>query len=156
VITLCRDNKSAQSRPAGQSDKTEHWISENSDFLFIYESIDDDNHIGYYHNGNLPFQYDYSNTRLKAEKKWPPLNVPLLHYLLRFITWPLKYKSTIVVPIVPLSVAEHNKGMLRGFLCVDSPRTFTFNEQADVHILKGVSDGLYNKIDTLQKLLSNG
>lgn len=155
VITLCRDEKSTQNRPIGKNDKPEHWISENSDFNFIYENIADDGSKGFYINNNLPFSYDYSNTRLNGHKKWPPPKFPLLSWLLRLVFWPLKYRSTIVVPIIPLGIDGRTKDKLRGFLCIDSPRHFTFNEQYDVEILKGISDGLYNKIDKFQTKLTD-
>lgn len=67
--------------------------------------------------------------------------------------WPLKYRSTLVVPIVPLMADEQSQDMLRGFLCIDSQKENIFNETVDVSILKGISDGLYSQIDKLYNLM---
>lgn len=42
--------------------------------------------------------------------------------------------------------------IIRGFLCVDSPKEGHFNSTFDVDIMKGVCDGLYNQIDLIYKL----
>ncbi len=67
----------------------------------------------------------------------------------RIFRWPLHYKSTIVVPIVPLTADEQDTDALRGFLCIDSPSNMIFQHKYDVEILRGVSEGLYRKIDML-------
>jgi hypothetical protein len=66
VITLCRDDKAAQNRPSGNGDAIDHWISENSDFNFIYENISDDGSKGFFMSNNLPLKFDYYNTRLNG------------------------------------------------------------------------------------------
>lgn len=48
---------------------------------------------------------------------------------------------------------EQKQEMLRGFLCVDSPKEGIFNKTIDVCILKGISDGLYSQIDKLYCLM---
>lgn len=154
VITLCRDEKSSHTRPVGKGDSIKHWLSENSDFQFIYDNIEgESDNVGYFINNNLPLSYDYSNTRLNCHKNWPPPKIPFFNIILRLIFWPLKYRSTIVVPIIPLGIDGRTKEKLRGFLCIDAPKFYSFNEQYDVEILRGISDGLYNKIDKLQDKL---
>jgi hypothetical protein len=88
----------------------------------------------------------YINTRLT---NWPPKKIRGFNWLIRQLSWPLQYRSTIVVPLLPLSANDQNEDALRGFLCIDSPRMVAFYEQYDVEILKGLADGLYNKIDKL-------
>ena len=98
-------------------------------------NFDNDNEdTSYYHEPHLPICKDYKNTRLK--QGWQP-----------------KYRSTLVVPIVPLMADEQKQEMLRGFLCVDSPKEGIFNKTIDVCILKGISDGLYSQIDKLYCLM---
>ena len=157
VFTLVRDENSSQTRPSGKNDTITHRITENTDFNFIYDdNISNESHNGYFFSNNLPYDYDYSNTRLKQKaQKWPPPKILFLNWLIRQLYWPLKYKSTIVVPILPLQIDERKKEKISGFLCIDSPKILTFNEQYDVQILKGIADGIYNKILTLQNNLEN-
>jgi hypothetical protein len=154
VLTLVRDNKSStKNRKSGAKDETKHWLDANSDFNFIYSNFNNENiNTTFYHGTNLPCRHDYNNTRLKD---WPPkIKLFLLNSVIRQKQWPLQYKSTLVVPIVPLLANDREKEAIRGFLCIDSPRNYTFNKEVDVEILKGVSDGLYNKIDKLHNLMN--
>lgn len=150
--TLARDKKSlTKDRKTGSKDKGEHWLDKNSDFNFIYVNYDNDNEdTSFYHKTWLPLKKDYQNTRLK---KWPPKKTTwLLDDVVRLKHWPLKYRSTLVVPIVPLLSDDQNQKAVRGFLCLDSPRMRCFNKEVDTEILKGVADGLYSTIDKLAKL----
>ena len=159
VFTFCRDAKSSVNRPVGDRDQI-HYLSDNSDFQFIYDSINNESteHSYFFHN-NLPYLYDYKNSRFKTfEKngKWPPKSHLLIpQRIMRQITWPLKYKSAIIVPIIPLRIEEQEMEKLRGFLCIDSSKPFSFSPQYDVEILKGISDGMYNKIDLLQAKIAD-
>lgn len=154
VKTLVRDSKSkANGRKTGTHDTTKHWLEGNSDFEHIYTNFDnDDINTAYYYEPNLPVCRDYKNTRLR--NKWLPENRRNLRRIkkIRRVAWPLKYKSTLVTPIVPLLADEQEQTAIRGFLCIDSPRENTFFEEIDPTILRGICDGLYNKIDQLNKL----
>jgi len=153
VTTLVRDEKSTtKGRKTGPMDKTNHWLDQNSDFNFFYSNFDDDSvDTSYFYKTRLPIREGYLNTRLK--NNWPPKKVKFLNNLIRRKNWPLNYKSTLVVPIVPLLANEQLKSGLRGFLCLDSQKEVAFNQHVDVEILKGICDGLYNKIDKLHQLL---
>ncbi|TGL61155.1 hypothetical protein [Leptospira sarikeiensis] len=151
LITLCRDIYSKTNRVIGNDDITKHWMTENSDFNFIFESISEGKVSNtFFHANWLPVHYEYKNTRLGVSKL---SNIPFLSLLLRFFQWPLPYKSTIVVPIIPFSI-EGQKDALRGFLCIDSPKNVAFNAQIDVQILNGVSDGIYTVIDKIFESLN--
>ena len=159
VRTLVRDNFSKTiQRKTGMSDNTKHWLDGNSDFEFIYSNFDNDNiDTSFYHEANLPICKDYKNTRLRMP--WLPKQKKELglededENTIRRKYWPLKYRSTLVVPIVPILADEQNIDKLRGFLCVDSPKENMFNKGTDVHILRGISDGLYNQIDKLYQII---
>lgn len=153
ALTLVRDRKSStKNRKTGRTDKTKHWIDSNSDFDFIYSNFDNENiDTTYYLATKLPCKSDYRNSRLKD---WPPkTKLFLLNNVLRQKLWPLPYKSTLVVPIVPLFANEQEQAAIRGFLCIDSSKNVAFTKTIDVEILKGISDALYNKIDKLHELL---
>jgi hypothetical protein len=154
VLTLCRDEKSSSKRVVGSRDIVPHWITENTDFYDIFGDPSSGDCDTYFFAHNLPLRFDYENTNLKKHN-WPPTRIPILEYFVRWWTWPLKYKSTIVVPIIPYSLNDRSKDKLRGFLCIDSQRSYTFNKQSDVEILKGVADGIYNNIDKLYIHYSN-
>lgn len=153
VETLARDAYSQTgNRPKGSADITKHWIDANTDFEFIYANFEDDNQdTSFYLEKHLPICKDYKNTRL-GDKWKPKHNWGFLENWYRRHNWPLKYKSTLVVPIVPLIADEQKQSAIRGFLCADSPKEGDFNPTYDVDIMKGVSDGLYNQIDLIYKL----
>ncbi len=154
--TLVRDsNSNAQSRKSGSQDTTKHWIDANSDFEFIYNNFDDDNEeTSYYLEQHLPTCLDYKNTRLKMG--WKPKSFFLYpERYARKWNWPLWYKSTLIVPIVPLIANDQSQEAIRGFLCADSRSEGIFNKYYDVDILKGVADGIYNQIDLIHQLTIN-
>lgn len=147
--TLARDKKSSQHRKSGQKDEGEHWLDLNSDFNFLHANFDNEiQDTTFYYQTYLPYRAGYQNTRLK---NWhPPKAFWPLNIIIRGLYWPLRYRCTLVVPIVPLLAEDQSKKAVRGFLCIDSPRMKCFNTQYDVEILKGISDGLYNTIDKLE------
>lgn len=152
--TLCRDEYSnkSQTRPSGDTDRLEHWLDQNTDFKFILKTVEDHKLTPYYLGNDLPLIEGYENTRLPVTG-WPPKRLFLIGRWNRIWNWPLTYKSTLVVPLLPLDGSSHTMEKVRGFLCIDSERRVAFNKQQDVEILRGVADGLYSKIDKLRKRL---
>lgn len=152
VITLCRDVKSEKKRPVHRDNapKVSHRILNNTDFKFINEHIKERGCC--YINNGIPFASNYQNTSLKGDELIYNDNL-LVCWFAKFFLWPLSYKSTLVLPIVPLNVNERDVCKLRGFLCVDSDHLRAFNKNADFEIMQGVSDALYNKIDELYNLI---
>lgn len=154
VQTLVRDSYSKTiQRKTGSSDKTNHWLDGNSDFDFIYSNFNNDNvDTSYFHESHLPICKDYKNTRLNTS--WmPKRNFPFFENIVRRRLWPLKYRSTLVVPIIPLQADDQTQDRIRGFLCIDSDKEGCFKGFTDINILKGVSDGLFNQIDLLYNLI---
>lgn len=147
LISQARDTGSKNNgRKTGSYDETKHYLKSNSDFSFIHEK-------GHscFHSDDLANEENYTNTRLV---EWsPPQKFPLIpQRLLRRHCWPLQYISTIVVPIWPLNCNFENKDKLRGFLCVDSRKTKTFNKSADVEMLRGMAEEITPIIDRLNEL----
>lgn len=154
VTTLVRDRHSkSKNRKTGTADRTDHFIELNSDFQFIWDNFDNENiETSFYHEKHLPICKDYKNSRLGSN--WRSKNpFGIFENFIRRKNWPLPYRSTLVVPIIPLLADEQEQKRIRGFLCIDSQREGMFNPQIDVDILKGISDGLYNKIDKLNILI---
>jgi hypothetical protein len=155
VITQARDLYSkAHNRKTGSADKTEHTMEANSDFSFIYNNIDSDiEDTSFFHSANLVNESDYRNSRLN---NWKVKKIPLIpNYIVRWFTWPLQYKSTIVVPIIPLNSNSQTQINLRGFLCIDSKNTHVFNIPVDKDILRGMSAELCPIIDKMIKIMTN-
>ncbi len=151
VLTYCRDEKSALTRPVGNCERSEHWLDKNSDFDFIYNNSGSNSKTDqlYFFANFLPWKYNYNNTRL--DKEWPPFkSIKGLNIIIRQLLWPLTYRSTIVVPIFPLFANEKAQEKLGGFLCIDSPKNIAFDKKYDIEILKGLADGIYNKIRKLK------
>lgn len=151
--TLVRDSYSKIcQRKTGSNDTTKHWLDGNSDFEFIYTHFGQDTtEASFFQESHLPVCKDYKNTRLSSS--WMPKgNFWIFENIVRRKTWPLKYRSTLVVPIIPLQADEQSQDKIRGFLCIDCPKEGYFKNHTDVDILKGVSDGLYNHIDVLYHL----
>ncbi|GAA5033244.1 hypothetical protein GCM10011506_25210 [Marivirga lumbricoides] len=154
VTTLVRDRYSkSKNRKTGTADNTEHFIELNSDFQFIWDNFDNENiETSFYYERHLPICKDYKNSRLSSDWRGK-VKFGLIDNFVRRKQWPLPYRSTLVVPVVPLLADEQNQKAIRGFLCLDSSKEGKFSPQIDVDILKGISDGLYNKIDKLNALI---
>lgn len=154
VSTLVRDKYSkSKNRKTGKSDGTEHFIELNSDFQFISDNFDNDIvDTSFYHEKQLPTCKGYHNSRLNSEW-YGKRKFGIFDNFVRRKQWPLAYRSTLVVPVVPLLADEQNQKSIRGFICLDSAKEGIFNPLIDLDILKGISDGLYNKIDRLNELI---
>ena len=149
LLTQARDYYSkTHNRKTGSADKTRHLMDANSDFSFIYKNIDNDLvDSSYFFSNNLLKEEDYRNSRLND---WRLKKIPMIpKSFIKYFTWPLPYKSTIVVPIFPLNRELQSKEKLRGYLCIDSPKTGTFNMPEDKEILRGMAAELCPIIDKL-------
>ena len=155
VITQARDAYSlSHNRKTGSADKTKHKLESNSDFSFIYNKFDSDvEDSTFFHSSNLVQENDYRNSRLND---WHIKNIPFVpKSFSRKWNWPLPYKSTIVVPIFPLDSDSQSKDDLRGFLCVDSEKTRTFEIPIDKEILRGFAAEICPVIDRLHVITNN-
>lgn len=144
VVTISRDSASKHKRPTHPKDEISHYVDMNTDFSVICEEIADPLKRYFFCN-NLPWFDGYLNTRFSSKREIPFRNYPLLGFIMKLSTWPLQYRSTIVVPILP-GYFQTNSPQLAGFLCVDSKSLYAFDKAYDIHILQGISDGMYNVI----------
>jgi hypothetical protein len=141
--TFCRDRSISSMERAKHDnedidEKRVHLLAYNTDFQHIFNNKSSaEEYYKYYFSNTLPFKNDYKNSRIKPGF---PMNMPKI---LRCIFWPLPYKSTIIVPIIPLTKTGKVKEIIIGFLCVDSKSMWAFSKQHDVEILRGLADGLY-------------
>lgn len=152
VSTLARDATSAsQNRKYGGSDKVEHWVNtRNSGFYLIYERMFKSHVEPFLFQRFLPWKKGYQNTRL--DPSWNEPRIPIVGFIWRQIRWPLPYRSAITVPIVPLDPNLHDPSAIRGYLCIDSNRNWSFSRRYDVDLIRGMADGIYNQVDELYRL----
>lgn len=154
LFNLIRDRSSANSRPSGERDTQDeviHYLSENSDFRYIFdESINLKLKNKFFLCNDLCAYEYYRNTRIDYDN-FPPENkwYTLAKYL-KSKHWPLPYRSSLVVPIIPLTEDKIGTHKLEGFLCVDSDKKGAFDER-DVDIMRGVADGMYATMRTLRQ-----
>lgn len=151
TITLVRDGYSSgqANRPSAKTDDERnimHWLHSNSDFSFIYGQIMQNEYQystrNYFLSRNLivdTLEKHYTNSRLP--NNWN-----------KNTDWPLPYKSTLVVPIIPLSEDKGKKPEIKGFICIDSANENCFNDDLDLDILRGMADGIYNQVKILHSL----
>jgi hypothetical protein len=142
LVGFARDNASKKKRST-DGGKVKHWLASNSDFLQIWRQAER-GVPGLFFSNNLPLLDNYSNTSFAAHGKLPELNMGPLSWFVRLWTWPLPYKSTIVVPICPCGHTEQE--LILGFLCVDSPAMWSFRRRHDARMLKGIAEGIYNTL----------
>jgi len=147
VKTLARDSTSKKSRPMQQKDTDKnlhHWVDANTDFSTIIQNMGS-SEKRYFCSNNLPWLNDYKNTRMPDSDKHSS-NSFIYNQIRKTWGWPLPYRSSLVVPIVPGHFNSTNSEKLAGFLCIDSPQINVFKEKYDLPIAQGVADGLYNVV----------
>lgn len=149
VRTLCRDDHSYSKRDYDRKEPNK--LSKNEAFTHIMNNLDKPLE-DYFMSNRLPLLVNYSNTSFDIYGK------PAESILnpMRYMHWPLPYKSTIVVPIIPFKNANSNtmerNDFVCGFLCVDSSSYGAFRLHHDVDLMNGIADGLYNTIIKLKEL----
>ena len=156
VFTVARDTKSRQNgRNLINKEGENNFIDNNSSFSFIWFNHENDNiDSSYYYNNNLPMKPGYRNSRLPDNWHDNYLDFRFLRRYYLHKKWPLEYKTTLIVPIIPLiSDGGIELDDFRGFLAIDSPEKDAFEKDIDAKILRGLCDGIYNKIDLLYDLL---
>lgn len=155
IKTLCRDNRSKENpkRIQPENDKCTHYLSENTDFKNILENAEKNGEeYKYYISNALPFEDFYRNTRLDMNNYPPKCSIPIIKEIKRYFSWPLPYKSTITVPIIPLTDEIIEKNKIIGYLCIDSNNIGAFKSKYDVKIFRGIADGLYPTIKKLTEI----
>lgn len=129
VYNLCRDSSTTK-RDTDVYKKIDHKIFNNSCYNHIFSNLTSSKKSKlFYINNDINGSKDYQNTSKDA-----------------YDGGLLPYKSEIVVPIIPLSNETPREYSLFGFICVDSPKTSSFDGHYDLAILQGVADGIYDII----------
>ncbi len=135
-------------------------LTDNSDFKLIFENYKKDKvrNVCFFSN-DLIIYPNYQNSLLKQDGYYKKLrnkggtNAPR-H--IKETLWPLKYKSTIVVPIIPMidkdmiktdNAKNGNKQdeapLLAGTLCIDANEIDIFDEIIDVNLMQSFSETIF-------------
>ena len=142
VHTLCRDAGSIDREfgPAPEErgiyqmeeppDGFTHFIDQNTDFEHILMSTGTPKRL--FFSNNLPALRGYKNSSFHYYGQ------PADGSFRRNRTWPLPYKSTIVVPISRRSLQLNQAYELKGFLCVDSRSRNVFADRYDLDIMQSI------------------
>jgi len=155
VKTVLRDSLSGRKKVPDDSVR----IEENSDFDYLLKNP----HESFFFCNHIPYLWSigqYKNSSLKLE--WPISKSTTLSALwLRWphipfgASWPLPYKSTLIVPIRYMSISppgnevkigsqeRQNDPHYFGFLCIDSSKPNVFKIREDFHICAAFADILY-------------
>jgi hypothetical protein len=140
IVTLCRDQGSRDR----DSDKkvVDHWMDANTDFEEVAKAAATPRKS--FFENNLPRRREYKNTSFEVYGR-PYAEAGFLSDWRRNLTWPLPYKSTIVLPIGPVHVDSDSDDQreLAGFLCVDSGARRVFARRYDEELTRGVGEALY-------------
>jgi hypothetical protein len=151
AITLCRSRGSEGREVA--SKKAPHWIDQNTDFEELFAAPN----RSFFQNC-LPSLRDYKNSSFAVYRQPPAVNFPVLGDIIRYVRWPLPYRSTIVSAILPSPTAVEGSKAVRsvvGYLCVDSRSGWAF-QQLDLNLVIGLAQSLYNTVHVYQKKRNEG
>jgi hypothetical protein len=139
VVTLCRDaNSGARETSTGGHI---HFADKNTDFTHIHERLGTP--TGHFLSNFLPSIAGYQNSSFASYGRPSQVNWPIIGTILRDATWPLPYKSTVVVPI-STERTEPKYGKLVGYLCVDSRSRGAFRRRYDVEMMFAIAGCLYD------------
>jgi hypothetical protein len=146
VRTLYRDPRSYINR--SMTDSADYSITDNTAFDYIHRKFSFTDKVPYFFSNSLPFEKDYNNHSISVydRHKWRWMQFCKNRRWfspMRYLTWPLPYKSTIVVPVCPCIPSQRTQDNLIGFLCVDSPSLIAFKEPEDADLLIYVASDLY-------------
>lgn len=154
IRTFARDKLKLERTEVDHKLAIEHTIEHNTDYQHIFANFEKE---GYYFLCNdLVSHEHYMNTSFLLHGETHMFTSRSL--MEREEKWPLKYKSTIVVPICPSIFEERKLDNVIGFLCVDCASKDAFKEDIDLEILFGCADLIYNPLKSIhtKKEVANG
>jgi len=118
-----------------------HSVSDNSAF---YEQTGKESVLeeGAFFSNWLPFRNNYKNTSFHETIYGKPRGsrFPVYNKIIRYASWTLPYKSTIVVPVW----RKEGKGRLNAYLCIDSPKLAAFSKRFDIDLMRLIATSLHN------------
>jgi len=140
VKTFMRDARGDGTRSNIDRERIDHYVSDNTDFLAIFEENQTLENRCFISN-DLMLLDEYRNSSFKRHNK------DKLPYYIRGTKWPLPYRSCITAPVCPgITHPDLKAGTLIGFLCVDFVSENKIDEN-DVQIVAGLAEGLYDTLN---------
>lgn len=164
AITLVRGNATQSKRGLKEQYKADgkvllHKLTElnNTSFSTVIRSIERKAPRPFFCN-SLPLSWPYENSsfyNVKYNDGVKPQKRPGMNWKDDEIIadWTLPYKAAIVSPLYPGQLDDIALNKLKGFFCIDTAKTNTFDETYDSILLAGIADGCYNKIALLKRFL---
>ena len=176
LYTFERDRNSPHREVCDTEDANKdivHWLESNTSFNSLF-SVGNDNTTltlvqRFFIKRYMPLSKSYKNSRVA--NKLNSIDHDLIKYILKqnvlrriylFFLWPVDYRSSIVVPIIPYKVEmigeakydsiRYSKIFPKGFLCIDSTSSNGLKIK-DVEIMRGLADGIYNDFEKVLKLV---
>ncbi len=168
LYTLERDNHAdnrAKEDLGDDNDNIRHWLSENTCFNSLFKVKEDKSLVlnrPYFIKRRMQYSWSYKNSRVTHKiysrkskicqflTKWK-----FSKWLYIMLSWPLEYRSAILVPVIPYKVERfgnakydnerYSKVIPNALLCIDSTSSRGC-KQMDVEIMKGLADGIYNDL----------
>lgn len=146
VVTLCRSRSSGDRETTSKAGA--HWIDQNTDFEELFATTN----RAFFEN-TLPFLRDYKNSSFAVYGQPFSLGIPVAGDLIRYWTWPLPYRSTLVSAILPNPTESENSESVRGlvgYLCADCRSGWAFHS-LDLDLVMGLAQSLYKTVHVYQK-----
>lgn len=152
ALTLCRDDSSRKREM--KSSSTDHWIHKNTAFHTLVKTLGTSAPDSFFCN-NLVILKGYENTSIPSDWVRRKSRIPLWNTFIQYKHWPLPdYRSAVVFRIVaPPSADESARADICGFLCLDSPHTYTFRRD-DLSLFASIADCLYQPVKRYSTLKS--
>ena len=139
VRTLCRNDDAEKRRKLADISSVSHWVDQNTDFYNLHQNAGTPREYCFFSN-NIPGLRGYRNSSFEVYGS-PADSLILTKLFPPFASWPLPYKSTIVVPILPRAHDAQSQ-RLYGYLCVDSRSRGAFSRRYDPELLTGIAECL--------------
>lgn len=148
-------NSEADSRNSANYNAIEHTIAKNTCYQRILTNFMSGNKQDklYFLSNDLPGENEYDNSSFELHQEF--VDSYKDDPKKRREKWPLPYRSELVLPISQWDSSKEDELAIIGFMCIDCEleRKEVFNNEYDVKMIKGISDGLYDFIKT--KIINN-
>jgi hypothetical protein len=140
VSTLCRNDTSEEREDPSRGGA--HWLDQNTDFEDLFARKN-----RCFFENCIPWLRDYKNSSFSVHGQPLKVGVPVVGDIIRYIWWPLPYRSAVVSAIIP----NPNRGSsdseapqtVVGYLCVDCGSAWAFSRPHDIEIITGIAECLY-------------
>ncbi len=141
VENVCRDFSHYLVRNTAEYKKQVHRVNGSTAYQVIINNVLNGERSNFYYlNNNVPKTENYQTTSKPA-----------------YLEGILPYKSELVYPVLPMTEPKEKRedGKIKyeiwGFICVDCPLTYKFNNRYHVQIIEGVADGVFDVIMKINK-----